>query len=75
MVAPIASGSKHLEVGRATPLFDLSEEEYPDISFWGGLAFAPDGRGFAMVKRVPRAQRHPPRLVILADWLEAARRR
>jgi len=55
-------------------LFDLSADDYPEVAFWGGLTLAPDGRGFAMVKNMPRAQRDRPRLVLLADWLEAARR-
>jgi Tol biopolymer transport system component len=74
MAAAIASRDKHLEVGRATPLFDLSAEDYSDVNFWGGLTIAPDGRGFALVKNVPRARHERPRLVLLADWLEAARR-
>jgi serine/threonine-protein kinase len=74
MVAPISSRTTQLEVGRATPLFDLSAEDYPEVAFWGGLSLSPDGRGFAMVKNLPRAQRDRPRLVLLADWLGAARR-
>jgi Tol biopolymer transport system component len=74
MVAPISSRSAQLEVGRATPLFELSADDYPDVAFWGGLTLAPDGRGFAMVKRLPRAQRDAPRVVLLDDWLESARR-
>ena len=74
MVAPISSRDKQLDVGRATSLFALDAEAYPEVAFWGGLSLSPDGRGFAMVKRVPRAQRDRPRLVLVADWLEAARR-
>ena len=73
MVAPVSTRHQQFEVGRATPLFDLSED-YSEVAFWGGFTLAPDGRGFAMVKRVPRAPRDQPRLVLLADWLEAARR-
>ena len=75
MVAPISSRDKQLEVGRATALFEVKAEDYSEVAFWGGLTLAPDGRGFAMIKNVPPAQSDRPRLVLLADWLEAARRR
>jgi serine/threonine-protein kinase len=74
MVAPVSTRDKQFEVGRATRLFDLGAEDYPDVGFWGGLTMAPDGRGFALVKKLPRAQHDRPRLVLLADWLEATRR-
>ena len=65
---------QQLDVGRATRLFDLSAEDYPEVAFWGGLTLSPDGRGFAIVKNLPRAQRDQPRLVLVTDWLEATRR-
>jgi Tol biopolymer transport system component len=74
MVAPVSVRDKQLEVGRATPLLDLSADDYPDVNFWGGLALAPDGRGLALVKKLPRTSQERPRLVLAADWLEAARR-
>ncbi len=74
MVAPVSYRSKPFEVGRATALFDLSAEDYPEVAFWGGLALAPDGRGFAMVKKIQGPPRDRPRLVLLADWLDAVRR-
>jgi serine/threonine-protein kinase len=74
MVAPVSTRTGQFEVGRATPLFDLSPESFPDLAFWAGLTLAPDGRGFAMVKNLPRPRGDAPRLVLLADWLQAARR-
>jgi Tol biopolymer transport system component len=74
MVVPVARNGNQLDISRAAPLFDLSSGDYSDVNFWGGLTLAPDGTGFALVKNLPRAQGDRPRLVLLDDWLEPARR-
>jgi serine/threonine-protein kinase len=74
MVVPVARNGNQIDIGRATPLFDLTSGDYSDVNFWGGLTLAPDGTGFALVKNLPRAQGDRPRLVLLDDWLEPARR-
>ena len=50
MAASITVTNGTLDIGRATPVLQLQSEDYPELSFWGGLSLSPDDQGFALAK-------------------------
>ena len=49
-------------------LFELNAERYPDLSFWGSFAAAPDGSGFALVKLIKPDSGARSNLMLMTDW-------
>jgi hypothetical protein len=49
---PVRPDRAEFEFGKPSILFELDPEQYPDMQFWGSFAAAPDGTGFALVKRL-----------------------
>ena len=74
MAARVSVANGSLEIERAAPILDLRSEDYPELSFWGGLAASPDDRGFALVKYAERVVGDRSRIVMMLDWIEAAKR-
>jgi serine/threonine-protein kinase len=74
MAARVSVANASLEIERAAPILDLRSEDYPELSFWGGLAASPDDRGFALVKYAERVVGDRGRIVMMLDWIEAAKR-
>ena len=74
MAARVAAANGSLEIERAAPVLDLRSEDYPELSFWGGLAASPDDRGFALVKYAERMAGNRGRIVMMLDWIEAVKR-
>ena len=68
MSVPVRTARAEFEFGKPSVLFELDPEQYPDMQFWGTLAAAPDGSGFAMVKRVERDQSARTHLMLMLDW-------
>jgi serine/threonine-protein kinase len=74
MAARVVVANGSLEIERAAPILELRSEDYPEMSFWGGLAASPDDRGFALVKYAERMVGDRGRIVMMLDWIEAAKR-
>jgi Tol biopolymer transport system component len=68
MSVPVRTDRAEFEFGKPSVLFELDPEQYPDMQFWGSFAAAPDGSGFAMVKRVERDQSARTHLMLILDW-------
>jgi serine/threonine-protein kinase len=74
MAARLVVTNGSLEIERAAPILDLRSEDYPEMSFWGGLAASPDDRGFALVKYAERMVGDRGRIVMMLDWIDAVKR-
>jgi Tol biopolymer transport system component len=68
MSVPVQTGGAEFESGKPSVLFELDPEQYPDMSFWGSFAAAPDGSGFALVKLVEREAAARNYLMMKIDW-------
>jgi serine/threonine-protein kinase len=74
MAARVVVANGSLEIERAASILDLRPEDYPELSFWGGLAASPDDRGFALVKYAERVVGDRSRIVMMLDWIQAVKR-
>jgi serine/threonine-protein kinase len=74
MAARVSVVNSSLEIERAAPILDLRSEDYPELSFWGGLSASPDDRGFALVKYAERVVGDRGRIVMMLDWIAAVKR-
>ena len=74
MAARVVVVNGSLDIERAAPIVDLRSEDYPELSFWGGLSASPDDRGFALVKYADRVVGDRGRIVMMLDWIEAVKR-
>ena len=68
MSVPVRSEGAEFEFGKATVLFELDPVLYPDMQFWGSFAAAPDGTGFALVKRDQPQSAVSTYLMLKLDW-------
>jgi serine/threonine protein kinase/Tol biopolymer transport system component len=68
MSVPVRSEGAEFEFGKATVLFELDPVLYPDMQFWGSFAAAPDGTGFALVKREQPESAVRTYLMLKLDW-------
>jgi serine/threonine-protein kinase len=74
MMATVTTTGGALEIGRATSVLTLSADEYPELSFWGGMALSPDDKGFALAKYAERVIGDRSRIVLWLDWIDAVKR-
>jgi serine/threonine-protein kinase len=68
MAVPVRTGGTEFEFEKPAVLFELDPALYPDMQFWGSFAAAPDGSGFAIVKRAERATAARNYLMMKIDW-------
>jgi eukaryotic-like serine/threonine-protein kinase len=71
MSAPITVTGATLDIGRAVPILQLQSEDYPELSFWGGLSLSPDDQGFALAKYAEQVVGDRSHLVLMVDWVES----
>jgi serine/threonine-protein kinase len=74
MTAPITVTDATLDVGRAVPILQLQSEDYPELSFWGGLSLSPDDQGFALAKYAEQVVGDRSHLVLMVDWVDSVKR-
>jgi len=74
MAAPITVTDAALDIGRAVPILQLQSEDYPELSFWGGLSLSPDDQGFALAKYADQVVGDRSHLVLMVDWVESIKR-
>ncbi len=65
---PVRSDRADFEFGKPSILFELDPEQYPDMQFWSSFSAAPDGNGFALVKRTERDASARTYLTLMLDW-------
>jgi serine/threonine-protein kinase len=68
MSVPVQTDGTEFEFGKPSVLFELDPALYPDLQFWGSFAAAPDGSGFAIVKRTERETAVRTYLMLTLDW-------
>jgi Tol biopolymer transport system component len=68
MSVPVRTDGPVFEFGKPEVLFELNAERYPDLSFWGSFAAAPDGSGFALVKLLQPESGARTHLMLMTDW-------
>ena len=68
MSVPVRSDRADFEFGKPSILFELDPEQYPDMQFWSSFSAAPDGNGFALVKRTERDASARTYLTLMLDW-------
>jgi serine/threonine-protein kinase len=71
MSVPITVTGAMLDIGRAVPILQLQSEDYPELSFWGGLSLSPDDQGFALAKYAEQVVGDRSHLVLMVDWVES----
>ena len=71
---PITVTDGTLDVGRAVPILQLRSDDYPELSFWGGLSLSPDDQGFALAKYAEQVVGDRSHVVLMLDWAESIRR-
>ena len=74
MAAPITVTDGTLDVGRAVPILQLRSDDYPELSFWGGLSLSPDDQGFALAKYAEQVVGDRSHVVLMLDCAESIRR-
>jgi serine/threonine-protein kinase len=70
MSVPVRTDGAEFEFGKPSALFELDAEQYPDLAFWGSFAAAPDGSGFALVKRPQPESGARTFLMLMLDWYQ-----
>jgi Tol biopolymer transport system component len=68
MSVPVRADGPVFEFDKPAVLFELNAEQYPDLSFWGSFAVAPDGSGFALVKLIKPESGARNSLMLMTDW-------
>jgi eukaryotic-like serine/threonine-protein kinase len=74
MAASITVTNGTLDIGRATPVLQLQSEDYPELSFWGGLSLSPDDQGFALAKYAEQVVGDRGHVVLMLDWVDSIKR-
>jgi serine/threonine-protein kinase len=68
MSVPVQTDVTEFEFGKPSVLFELDPALYPDMQFWGSFAAAPDGSGFAIIKRTEPETAVRTYLMLTIDW-------
>ena len=68
MSVPVRTDRTEFEFGKPSVLFELDPEQYPEMQFWGSFSAAPDGSGFALVKRLQPDSSARTHLMVMLDW-------